>query len=105
MFANFHKTPSMFAPSIQFVSTEKKDEPPPMPDFIPIAKTKAEAKKQQKYQWLPGERLSISMARDALKQKKKDKKQKKDNQLSTHDIDNISASVSRITGLISPQIC
>jgi len=106
-----HKPISMFAPSVHFVSTVPKDEPPPIPDFIPLPKTKAEVKQQQKYQWIPGERLAIKLAKEAIKQKKKAKKQKKEispdrktlrsPELSSNDLDNISASVSRITGLLN----
>ena len=100
MFANLHKPISMFATNVKFTSTEK-DALPEVPDFIPLPTTKKEVKHQQKYVYLPGERLSISMAKQAIKDKKKIKKQKKDNQLSTHDIDNIGASVSRIIGLVN----
>jgi hypothetical protein len=90
------KTQSMFCTNAQFVSTVKKDEPPPIPDFIPIPKTKKEAKEANKYVFLPGERLAQTMARQNIKDKKKKKKSIK---LTEDDIDGISGSVSRISQL------
>ena len=100
MFSNFTKNSSLFGTNVKFVSTLPKDEPPPIPDFVPLAKTKAEVKQQNKYVYLPGERLSIKMAKENIKQKKKAQKQKKDKLiLSDNDIDNISSSVGRIRSL------
>jgi hypothetical protein len=90
----------MFCTNVQFVSTEPKEEKIDT-SFIPIAKTKAEAKENNKYVFLPGERLSIAMAKQAIKDKKKNKKKKIVAQLSDHDLNNISSSVTRITGLLS----
>ena len=100
MFSNFTKNPSIFGTNVKFVSTEKQYEPPPLPDFVPLPTTKKEVKQQQKYKWLPGEKLSIKMAKENIKQKKKAQKQKKDKLiLSDNDIDNISSSVGRIRSL------
>ena len=95
------KNTSMFSTNIKFVSTEKQDEPPPIPDFVPLPTTKKEVKQQQKFVYLPGERLSIQMAKDSIKLKKKAQKQKKDKlSLSDNDINNISSSVSRLSCLL-----
>ena len=91
---------SLFGTNVKFVSTEKPDEPPEIPLFVPLPTTKKEVKQQNKFVYLPGERLSIQMAKDRIKLKKKAQKQKKDKLiLSDNDIDNISSSVGRIRSL------
>jgi hypothetical protein len=98
MFNQF-KTQTIFSTNAQFVSTMPKDEPPEIPAFIPIPKTKKEAKEANKFQYLPGERLSIQMTKQSIKDKKKDKKKKESERLDENDIDGITDSVGRITSL------
>ena len=116
MFGNSHKQRSLFASNVQFIP-EKSNEPLPLPEFIPQPKTKAEAKQLQKYVFLPGERLAISMAKqekkDKIKRLKEKAKLKKNStpfapstpfakdgtnnySFDDTDINNISSSVSRI---------
>jgi len=73
------------------VSTEKKDEI--MPD-LPMPETKKEAKEQERYKWLPGERLSIQLSKQAKKEKTKMKS------LGSEDIERLTASMGRITRLM-----
>ena len=96
MFGSQRKFQSMFKTQIDFVSTEKKDEPLPPPD-LPMPETKAEAKEQQKYRYLPGERLSIQLAKQAKQTKKEHKKDK----LNSGDIERLSASMGRIMKIVA----
>ena len=102
MFNQF-KTQTIFSTNAKFVSTMPKDEPPEIPSFIPIPKTKKEAKEASKYVFYPGERLMIQMAKQSIKDKKKqalkDKKKKESERLDENDIDGITDSVGRITSL------
>ena len=95
MFAPHRKFQSMFKTQIDFVSTEKKDDLPP-PD-LPIPETKKQQKEQQKYRYLPGERLSIQLAKQAKKTKKESKKDK----LNAGDIERLSASMGRIMKIVA----
>ena len=67
------------------MSTEKKKDEI-MPD-LPIPETKKEMKEQERFKWLPGERLSIALAKQAKKEKRLTTK---DKSLSSQDILNDS---------------
>ena len=92
MFFSQPKFRTIFKTHTDFVSTEKKEELPP-PD-LPIPETKKEMKEQSKYKWLPGERLSIALSKQAKKERKKDKS------LSSSDIERLTASMGRVTQLM-----
>ena len=94
MFFSQPKFRTIFRTHTDFVSTEKKDEI--MPE-LPIPETKKEMKEQERYKWLPGERLSIALAKQAKKEKRLTTK---DKSLSSQDIERLSASMGRITQLM-----
>ena len=91
MFFSQPKFRTIFKTHTDFVSTEKKDEM--MPD-LPMPETKKEAKQQERSKWLPGERLAISLSKQAKKERKKDKS------LSSSDIERLTASMGRVTQLM-----
>ena len=83
---------TLFKTHIDFVSTEKKDE---LPDVeMPEPTTRAEVKEQQKYKYLPGERLAMQLAKQSKKQKKKQK-------LNSDDVERITASMGKIMKIVS----
>ncbi len=86
MFGN-PKFRTMFKTHISFVSTEKKDEVPEVE--MPEPTTRAEVKEQQKYKYLPGERLAMQLAKQSKKQKRKKK-------LNSDDVERITTSMSKM---------
>jgi len=92
MFFSQPKFRTIFKTHTDFVSTEPKEKLPP--PNLPIPETKKEAKQQERYKWLPGERLAISLSKQAKKERKKDKS------LSSSDIERLTASMGRVTQLM-----
>ena len=91
---------TIFRTNVSFVSTEPKDEIMPPPD-LPLPETKKEMKEQSKYEWLPGERLSIALSKQAKKEKRLTKPcESKDKILSSQHIERVTASMGRITRLM-----